>query len=295
MKGFAIGLLNFILFLCLCVLGVAVMLNLTILNPDFVVRQLDKIDTTSLIKEQLEAQFTPQIPPEFQSMAVTVIDDIVDEFEPMIKEQASAAIYPVYDYFLGKSEHITVVIDIGPIKEHLHDTLKEAFLESPPPQLASLPREQLEQGFEQFYQGFAREIPSTFEADESMLPSEVRDIADQIRQYIGYYQIGWKALAGLAGLLVLLIIVIAREVRLATRGLGITFMVVGAIGLAAFFLAGGFILPMLPPFGIPTQLQSVIPTLLTDILNPMKWYSIGLLAGGVILLVVSFVHKPREI
>ncbi len=47
MKGFAIGLLNFILFLCLCVLGVAITLNLTILNPDFVVAEMDKMDTTS--------------------------------------------------------------------------------------------------------------------------------------------------------------------------------------------------------------------------------------------------------
>jgi len=293
MKGFAIGLLNFILFLCLCVLGVVITLNMTILNPDFVVRQLDKVDTTSIIKEQLEAQFIPQIPSEFQSMAVTIIDDVVDEFEPVLKEQTKAAIYPVYDYFLGESEHISIVIDIEPIKESLHDTLKEAFLKSPPPQFASLPGEQLEQGFEQFYQDFAQDIPSTFEADESMLPYEVRSITDQVRQYIGYYQIGWKALAGFAALLVLLIILIAREVRLASLGLGVTFTVVGAIGLEAFFLARGLALPMLPLQAIPFDLGAVMVPLLNDLLTPMLWYGIGLLAGGVTLLVV-FVHKPRE-
>ena len=84
MKGFAIGFLNFLLFICLCILGVVTMLNLTILNPDFVVAQMDEVDASPLIKQQIEDQFVDFIPSEFQSVAVPVIEEVIDELEPWL-------------------------------------------------------------------------------------------------------------------------------------------------------------------------------------------------------------------
>ena len=294
MKGFALGFLNFLLFICLSVLGLVITLNYTILNPDFVIAELDKLDTSSLIKEQIEERLTGLIPAEVQPMAGSVIDDAVDELEPWMKEQAKAAIYPTYDYFMGRSESLSIVISTDELKEILRDKLREAFVASPPGELAKLPAALREQLFDQYYQQFSEQIPPTFELSESLIPPEAMETIQQARRYIGYYQIGYKALIGLTALLVLLIIVISRSVRGIARGLGITCLVVGAVGFAEIYLATYFGLPYIALIDIPVQLQTWLPQLITDLLAPLQTYHIGLAAAGAVLLVISFAYKPRE-
>ena len=54
LKGLALGLLGFLLFVSLSTLGLAITLNQTILNPDFVVAEMDKLDASSLIKDMIQ-------------------------------------------------------------------------------------------------------------------------------------------------------------------------------------------------------------------------------------------------
>ena len=51
----------------------------------------------------------------------------------------------------------------------------------------------------------------------------------QVRQAIGYFQLGYEALIGFMLLLILGIILIDHQVRGVTRRLGITFVTYGAI------------------------------------------------------------------
>ena len=59
LKGFALGLLGFILFLSLTALGLAIMLNSTVLNADFVVSEVNKVDISSLANDYIN-----QVPPD---------------------------------------------------------------------------------------------------------------------------------------------------------------------------------------------------------------------------------------
>jgi len=287
LKGLALSLLNFLLFLSLSIFGLAFMLNSTILNPDFVVAQIDKLDVASLIKEQI------QIPPEAQFMT-GAIDDTIADLEPWVKEQANASIYSGYDYFMGRSQSLSIVISMEPAKEILRDNLREAFLQSPPPELAALPPAAIEQIFDEFYQEFSEQIPSTFEFNESLLPPEVMVTLEQVRQGIGYFQLAYQALIGFIVLVILGIILINRQVRSATRGIGTTFLVIGAFGLIEIFLGNRFAWPEMAQLGIHLPLQTWIPQLLNDLLAPLQLFSLCLLAAGVVLLIVSFVYKPRQ-
>jgi len=56
LKGLAVSLLSFLLFLSLSAFGLAIMLNSTILNPDFVTSQLDRLDISSLAEEIINEQ-----------------------------------------------------------------------------------------------------------------------------------------------------------------------------------------------------------------------------------------------
>ena len=292
LKGFGLGILSFLLFLSLSVFGIAFMLNSTLLNPDFVTSEVDKIDVSALVIEMAEEQIGEQLPEEAFFLKEALYGIISDQ-EPWLKEQLNAAIYTGYDFFLGKSERVDMIISLEPLKENLRDSLWQTFKENLPPELSALPEDQLKPYFDQYYQEFAGQIPSEFAFDESYIPPEVMEQMILARQYIDYFQTAYSALIGFMVLLVLGIILINRNVRDTTRGLGITFLIYGALEFAGVYVARNFMPVSLPLREIPSSLQMWLIGLFGDLLAPLQMFSLGVLIGGVVLLVVSFVYKPR--
>ena len=294
LKGLALSLLSFLLFLSISIFGLIFMLNNTALNPDFIVSEMDKLDVTSLAGEFVQEQVSEQLPEEFRFVTPETIDNILTDVEPWIREQTSIAIHNGYDYLLGRSESLSLVISTEPLKASLKDNLWQALLASPPPEVAGLPPDVLEEQFNEFFAEFSQGIPSTIEVDESLIPAEVLTQLEQAREYINLLQIVYKALIGLILLLIAGIILIYREVKGATRGLGITFLTYGALEYGGILAAKHFALPQLPLSEIPPSLQAWLPQVISDFLHPLEMFSLGLLIGGVALLVVSFVYKPRQ-
>jgi len=289
LKGVALGILSFLLFLSLSVFGLALTLNYTILNPDFVVSEVDRLDISALAEEVLAEQI-----PEEEEFMVGFLDTAVADLEPWIKEQVSVVTYSSYDYLLGKSQSLSVTIPLEPVKESLRETLREAIIKSPPPQLEGLPPAEIEQYSNQLYQEISQQIPSTFEFNESLLTPEIWAQFQQIRQAIGYFQLGYKLLIGFILLLILGIVLINREVKGATRGIGITFLSYGVLWYAGTFVAKHFAGTQMAQLDIPPYLQGWLPQLLDDLIAPLGMFSLGLLIAGVVLIVVSFVYKPRQ-
>jgi len=293
-KGLALSLLSFLLFLSLSLFGLAFTLNNTILNPDFIISEIDELDTSSLAGEFLREQAAEAIPEEFGFITPETIDNIIADAEPWVKEQTDTVIRNGYDYLLGKSESLSVAISTEPLLDILKNNLWQALLESPPPEVAGLPPAVLEEQFNAFFQEFSQQIPSTFEFDESLIPPEVLAQVEQARQYVNYFQTGYKALIGLMALLLIGIILIYHEVRGATRGLGITFLTYGVLEYGGILAAKHFALPQLPLSEIPLALQAWLPQFFNNLLHPLEMLSIGFLIGGIVLLVVSFVYKPSQ-
>ena len=290
LKGLALAILGFLLFLSLSVFGLALMLNQTILNPGFVASEVNKLDISSLAGELL-IETIPQAGEEFMAEAV---NDTIADLEPWIKEQVSTVIYSGYDYLEGRSQSLSLAISLEPMKDSLRGNLREAMLQSLPPELAGLPPAEIEQYFSEFYQQIDEGIPSTFELDEALLGAEVLAQLELVRQFIGYFHIAFNALIGLILLLILLIILINRQVRGSTRGLGATFLSFGALSYVGILAAKNIAGTQLTQLDIPAYLQTWMPQLLKDTLAPLEMYSIGLAAAGVVLLIVSFVYKRHE-
>ena len=293
LKGLAISILTLLLFLSLAMFGMVFMLNSTLLNPDFVVAQVDRLDVASLAREVIEPQVSGQVPPEMAFLEEAIYSTIADN-EPWIKEQVSAAVYSGYDYFLGKSERLSLMVSVEPLKENLRDNLWQIFqqnLEKLPPEFAAAPPAMVEEYFDEFYQQFSEQIPSEFEFDESSIPPEVLDQIRQVRQYLSYVQTAYYALIGLMVLLALGIILLKRDVRSATRGLGITFLIYGALEYAGVWAMENY-LPSMPLPDMPPSLQSWLTGLIVDLAAPMQILGIGLMVGGAALIIVSIVY-PR--
>ena len=290
LKGFGLAILSLLLFLSLSVFGLVLTLNQTFLNPDFVVSQVDRLDIPSLARDML----SEQIPPEAEEFMVEVVNDTIADLEPWMKEQARDGIYSFYDYLEGRSQSLSLVISLEPVKESLRDNLREALLQSPPPELAGLPPAEIERYLDEYYQQISQGIPSTFEFTEASLDPWVMAQLEQGRQVIGYLHLGYNALIGLILVLILGIVLINREVKGSTRGLGSTFLSCGVLSYAGVLIAKNVAGTQLTQLDMPVYLQTWIPQFLADTLAPLEMYGIGLMVAGVALLVVSFVYKRRQ-
>jgi hypothetical protein len=45
---------------------------------------------------------------------------------------------------------------------------------------------------------------------------------------------------------------------------------------------------------LPAQLQTWLPQFLNGLMSPLQYLSIGFIAGGIVLLVASFIYKFRQ-
>jgi len=197
---------------------------------------------------------------------------------------------------------LNLVISLEPVIESLEDTLEAAFLESPPPDLAHLPPAELEYYFNEYFGELAA---SVFELNESVLGTEapaeiasalaeVEEVLAEARQYVGYFQLGYNLLIGFILLLILGIVLINRQVKGATRKLGIIFLTYGVPMYVGTFIAKYFARTQLTQLDLPAQFQTLLPQFLSDVLAPLVMFSLGILIAGVVLIIVSFVYKPRQ-
>jgi len=293
LKGLLATILTMLLFFSLAVFSTLFMLRITLLDPDFMVAHVDRLDVSALAREMIEEQVSGQLPPEAAFLEEALYETIEDN-EPLIKEQVNAAIYSSYDYLLGKTDRLYMVFSLEPLKADLKDRVWQLFqqnIESLPPQVSALPPEILRGYFEEFYQQFADQIPSEFAVDESSIPPEMVASLAMVREYASYAQTAYYGLIALMVLLVLGIILLHRSVKGATRELGITFLIYGALEYASVWACQRY-LPSLPLPDMPPAIQAWLNGFIADLIAPMQILGIGLMAAGAALIIVSIVY-PR--
>ena len=181
LKSLGTAICSFLLFLALTVFGIAFMLNSTLLNPDFVAAQVDKIDVSDLAEEFAEEQIVEEIPEEVDFL-VDVIYDVIDEEEPWIKEQVHTAINGGFDFILSKTDTLNIYIPLEHKKEELRESFWEAFSEKVDRWLPVLVESELGSYLARYIDSFISDIP------EQYLPPElVGASADLLREYLSNY------------------------------------------------------------------------------------------------------------
>jgi len=294
----ALGFLSFLLFVSLAGFGLAFTVNRTVLNPDFIVSRLDTLDASSVMAEVI----TEQVPEEVMVMVPAelineVLDAVLTELEPWLKEQITGTVYTVYDYLWGRSQSLSLVVNVEPVKESVKDELRQALLISPPAGLEMIPPAELGRLFDEFYAQVSGEIPSTLEINESTLNELSPDIMPaliQARRYVGYFQVAYWALVAAMALLIMGIILLDRRVRGATRWIGIPCLISGIVTYVGTFVIRNFAGGLITQVSLPVPLGSWLAQLVSDVLAPMRVYGIVLMAVGVALLIVSFVYRRHQ-
>jgi len=295
LKGFGIAILSLLLFLSLAIFGIALTLQSTVLNPDFVASEVEKIDISATVRELTEEEITEELPEEVMFLKEAMYDFIAEE-EPWIKEQANTIIHSGYDFLLENSDGFDVVIPLEPVKEDLREAMWEAFQENIPRELAGLPLALVKPYFDGYSQELVEVIPSELAFDESLISSEVMAQITEARDYIGYARTAYYY--GLIAFMVVLIagiILIKRNVRGATRGLGITFLVYGVLQLASVLALKNLVAGVSIPSEIPLSLQPWLTGLFHDFTSPLQLFSIVILVIGAVMLAFSFFYRRERV
>lgn len=303
MKGLVLSLLSLLLFLSLSVFGMAFALNITLLNTDFVVAEVDKLDMPALTRQLADTLIIPQLPQDMAFLKNPIYASVAD-FSPSLKEQLKTGIRSAYDYFQGRSQKLGLTISLDPLKTSLRDRARQAFLQNLPPQLAGLPPALVDQYFNQVYQQYSQVIPPSFTLDETTMGTQALAQVRQVKQYVGYFPLVYWGLIAFMLLLIAGIILINRDVKKVTRELGVNLLIYGVFGyasiLATRYLIGQYLDPVVSSLSsslaMPQALLSWLSQVTDDVaaLTPLQVFSLSLLAIGIVLVVISFVYRPRR-
>ncbi len=303
-------------------IDLALILRNTFLSSEFAASLINELDISSLASGFINEQLPENIPEEMEFLT-EYLDDAIIEIEPLIKEELVDAADPILDYLLGETQSLSISIALEPIIEHLEDSLKESFIESPPAEFGELSPAEIEQVADIFFAALTEVAPSTFEIDETMFGAEASvQIAEaltegeegleqakeeiavivvkaeeglgQAREYISYFQLGFYIIIGLIVLLIAGIVLLNLNVKSATRKLGIIFMTWGTPWFASVLIGKYFLGKQIALLDIPPYFQELLPRIASDFLAPLQWLSLGILIGGIVLVVVSFVYNPGQ-
>lgn len=105
MRGLKIAglvILSLILFVSLTVFGLAFSLNRTVLNPDFITAEGDKLEIASLAGEAMSCELQEELPQE----VLDSLTEAITTLEPRLKDELNTIIYSVYEYLNGERENL---------------------------------------------------------------------------------------------------------------------------------------------------------------------------------------------
>lgn len=291
-NGIFSGILGFLLTVTLIILGGIITLENTILNPAFIISEMEKLDAYSIIADEISLQLKNQLPTEVP-YAEEIIDETITELEPWLREQVNLVIYDGFSYLKGKQE-LHIIIPLEEVRERIKENVNDIVLESLPPELEGIPQEMVQFFLSQVFIEIDNQIPRQIEINETLLGTEITAQLHQAQQVVGYIEIGDIILISLV-ILLILFIALLRRWRLKSIALysGVPFIVAGISTLIATLLAGSLISGVVPA-ELPREITSFLPVLVGDLISPLRTYSLVILAIGIVLLVLSIILKSEE-
>ncbi len=296
----------------------------TVLNEDFVVPLIDKLDLAVLAEELISQQLIGQIPPGMNFLT-EYIDDAVRVLEPTLKTELTKAAGPILDYLVGDISDISIEISIADVAENIENDLRNEFLSSPPSEYSDLTRSELNELYDEYIGGRLSEmLPETLEIDESIIGPEIvtsfavaiadteqslTDVRNELenvevqmsepleisREYISYFRLAYTLLIVFIVFMVASVILLLRDVKVICRRLGIPLFVYGLLEYAAIWVGRYFIDGKIPyPNDFPYAAENIIIDITNSVMRPLEIFSLVLMIVGLVLIIVSFVYKRGQ-
>jgi hypothetical protein len=287
LRGMALGLLGYFLFLSLIILGIVFTINNTALNPQFIVNEINKLDISSVVHETL----TKSIPANYQPY-IGAIDASIAESHPWITQQITYVVDETYDYLLSKNESLNITFSTQPLQQSLAKNLTAVFLQSPPSDYSRLTDADKQAYLARFQQGIISFIPSQIDFNPNLLGANGVNGFNEARNIAGYLKTSYLVLIAAALVLAFLCVWLIRDLKIILRSLGIICFISGALSSIAVFGLKILLPAMIPATGFPEHLRTWIQVVISDFIAPWGIFSLSFLIGGLILFIASFFLHP---
>jgi membrane-associated HD superfamily phosphohydrolase len=181
LKGILAGFLSFLLLLSLSVFGIALMVNFTALNPDFITNQVDQVDFTELANDFVDENYIEEIPEDMRFFE-DVVYEVIRDHEPWLKDQFSSAVHTGYDYMLGNTDTLEIRIPLEELKETVKESAWLHFMELLPEWITDTGDEGLRELIYDNVHEFVEDIPQDY------LPDEYQSLSEsQLQGYVDEY------------------------------------------------------------------------------------------------------------
>ena len=289
-KGIISSLLVFLVVIALSLLGLIVTLNMTVLNPDFVVKEMDTLDIYSVVFDEIKEHVPEEVPEQ-------ALDDLFIEYKPWIIEQIHTIVYSGYSYVKG-GEEFSVTISLEYIKAGLEQNIIDYIRDYLPPALLDAPESLIEPYISEIYDEIAKYIPDEIELDEATVGSEVVAGLEQVRQIIDYIRIAYIiAVFVIVFSVLILALLYSWRFKPVARYTGIAFIAAGLISLINALLARATNIGVNLLSGenfIPSGFNEIAVQIITDSTRPLLYFGIGIVVAGVSLLLVSIFTRQAE-
>ncbi len=273
----------------------------SVLKPELAISIFNDLDLMPMI-EELAADIIPPV----STIEITpYTGELVTVLEPWIKQEIGRLIPDVYGYILGREQTPDFSFSLDPVKEDIQDTLKTAFLKSPPPEYAALSQDELSLLFDTGWEKISGRMPETLVIDQNAFPlsdgklstaiEEAETALQQARLYTSYFKSGLWLLSGLTALIIAGIILVNWKTLFSGIALGIVFSICGIITLTGSLVAKNTAQTQLALLNdIPIAAKPWVIHISNGLFRPMLTFAAICIAAGIACFLLAFVFQRRS-
>jgi hypothetical protein len=309
--------LNTLLATSIGILSLVLSFQGTLLDPEFVTAELQKLDMPTVASELLGGQSsdkitaflnkipTDEIPVSLAELSqeqiygAESIEATVRELWPVLGKEVNEAVSNVYKYFLGEQQNLEVVIPLDEVRSTLEDNLKKEVLKSPPDELESAPREQIQSYAERVFLEEFEHVPDALRLSSDTVVKNLSLSFHEIRAVTVFIPKIPVILLGFIILLAIGVIIANRNFKLIFWNLGITLVVstlLGQLYILSLKELGNRVtsLTLLPAFNLwVIEVATDVLIFLNGIFEFTLYLGIGMVAVSLLVMLGQRLFKPR--
>ncbi|MBN2014683.1 MAG: hypothetical protein JW778_05840 [Candidatus Altiarchaeota archaeon] len=266
MKNAFIVFLAFTLVFDILLIAAINMINSTLLNPDFIVRELDRLGFYSMIQDHFAESAGS---PEFADVIRKSIP------ESWIRENFKRVLCNTFNYLNSETASLNATISLIEVKEKL---------------LAELPASSINLGPVKIE--LDEQIPDSIDLSEGINSS---GLLTQLKAFIGYLRLFYSILILAAFVIVSLIVVISKDLRKISLTLSSALLASGLLAYCAPMIASILLFNRIKGMDLPAFLPAdSLITMLDEGMQPMRDQGVLLFSAGIILFASFILLKTHE-
>ena len=271
--------------------GIVIAVNMTVLNPDFLAREIERLNIYDLVRDQIQGDLqTQEMYGLVDGIALdSMIEDILEEIKPWLEEQTEMIVYKGLAYIKGHEE-LNITISLIPVKSAIEAQINEQISSFLPPELGEIP---VDLDITSLVDMTG--IPDQYVITESSLDEGIVEYLHTARRVVEYLKLAYVLAIGIAVLAIIGAGWTSQwQICPTARSLGTPFILSGiacTLLALAVRISNAISKQIADSSDMLFNFQSNLTGIIADITHPLLIYGIVLLVLGIILVVFSYAYK----